>query len=176
MMQHSRPMKRRGLLKLGLGGAVVLAAAGGTAAWLTPKGWRDGRLSGDAAAMWRSIALAVLDALVPPAGPAREAALAAWQRNLEQTLAALPAHAQAELAQLCTLLPTPPGRWALAGMRQDWSQAPTSEVAACLQALRTSRLAVRQQLFHALRDLSNAAWFSEPAHWAATGYPGPMKI
>jgi hypothetical protein len=169
-------MKRRGFLKLGLGATVALAAVGGTAAWLTPRGWQDGHLSPAAASMWRSVALAVLDALVPPPGQARDEALAAWQQRLEQTIASLPPHAQAELAQVCTLLPTAPGRWALTGLGDDWSEAPTSEVAACLQAMRTSRLAMRQQLFHALRDLSNAAWFSGSSNWNVIGYPGPMAI
>jgi hypothetical protein len=169
-------MNRRRLLKLGLAGTVVLAAAGGGAALMLQPGWKDGRLSPAARAMFRSVAMAVLDSLLPAEPQARDAALAAWLGRLEATLSALAPATQAELAQLCTLLPTAPGRIALAGLGSDWTQASTAEVQAALQALRTSRLAVRQQLFHALRDLSNAAWFTDATTWSAIGYPGPQAV
>ena len=169
-------MNRRGLLKLGLAGTVVLAAAGGGAALMLQPGWHDGRLSPAARAMFRSVALAVLDSLVPTEPAARSAALDAWLQRLETTLSALAPATQAELAQICTLLPTAPGRLALAGLGRDWTEATTAEVQSALQALRTSRLAVRQQLFHALRDLSNAAWFADPGTWPAIGYPGPPSV
>lgn len=169
-------MNRRGLLKIGVAGAVVLAAAGGGAALMIQPGWKEGRLSPAAALMWRRVAEAVLDTLVPTAATEREAALSAWLKRLEDTLSALPPPAQAELGQLCTLLPTAPGRLALAGLGPAWGEASVAEIQASLQRLRESRLAVRQQLFHALRDLTNAAWFAGPSNWAAIGYPGPMKI
>ena len=42
--------------------------------------------------------------------------------------------------------------------------------------MRLSTLALRQQAFHAMRDLINAAWFADPSTWAAIGYPGPRAV
>lgn len=169
-------MQRRGLLKLGLFGGAAIAAAAAGIALTTPRGWENGKLSRAAADMWTAVAATVLDALVPQEPQARAQALGRWLLRLEATISSLPPHAQDELAQLCTLLPTAPGRLALAGLGTDWSSASQADVAACLRQMQTSRLSVRQQLYHALRDLTNAAWFSEPAHWAAIGYPGPRDI
>ena len=88
----------------------------------------------------------------------------------------MPPAVQAEIAELVTLLASPPGRLALAGLRPDWPQAGDEEVRAMLQGLRTSSLALRQQVYHALRNLTNAAWFVDRSTWAAIGYPGPRTI
>jgi hypothetical protein len=45
-----------------------------------------------------------------------------------------------------------------------------------LQGLRTSSLSLRQQVYHALRDLTNAAWFADAAAWSAIGYPGQRAV
>ena len=39
--------------------------------------------------------------------------------------------------------------------------------------MRESSLALRQQAFHALRDITNASYFADRSTWAAIGYPGP---
>ena len=39
--------------------------------------------------------------------------------------------------------------------------------------MRASRIALRQQAYHALRDLTHAAYFADAATWARLGYPGP---
>ena len=105
-------MQRRSLLGLGLAGGLVLAAAGGGAAWLlrTPA-WHRGQLSPDAA-----VAMSVLDGSLPEQGHAqREPALRAHLDRFAGTLAALSPSTQAEVDQLLTLLHTAPGRRLLAG-------------------------------------------------------------
>jgi hypothetical protein len=42
--------------------------------------------------------------------------------------------------------------------------------------MRGSGIALRQQAFLALREIVNAAYFSEPSTWAVLGYPGPLAI
>jgi hypothetical protein len=42
--------------------------------------------------------------------------------------------------------------------------------------MRLSSLALKQQGYHALRDLTNAAYFSDPTAWQRMGYPGPSDI
>ena len=83
---------------------------------------------------------------------------------------------QAELSQLLTLLATPPGRVALAGLSSPWPQASVAQVQEAMQGMRLSSLALKQQAYHALRDLTNAAYFSDPSAWQRMGYPGPTDI
>ena len=92
------------------------------------------------------------------------------------TLAGLPPALQAEIGELATLLASAPGRLALTGLATDWPQASTADVQAMLQRLRTSSLAVRQQVYHALRNLTNGAWFADASTWTAIGYPGPRSV
>ena len=68
------------------------------------------------------------------------------------------------------------GRAALAGLHEPWPEAGVDAIQQSLQGLRLSRLALKQQTYHALRDLTNAAYFSDPSAWAHLGYPGPQDI
>ena len=168
-------MKRRTLLAVGVGTGALLALAGGTLALLKP-GLQEGRLSPGGRAMFAAVASAVLAGLLPADAGARSRALDAHLQRLDLTIAGMPPAVQAEIAELVTLLASPPGRLALAGLRPDWPQAGDEEVRAMLQGLRTSSLALRQQVYHALRNLTNAAWFADRSTWAAIGYPGPRAI
>lgn len=168
-------MQRRSLLKLGAGAGLVLAAAGGGFALLRPA-WQQEQLTPAGQALFRAVASAVLDGLLPSDPDARALALDGQLRDLNTTLAGLPPGLQAEVAQLGAVLCSPPGRMALAGLTEDWADASPASVAGALQRMRLSRLALRQQAYHALRDLSNAAWFAQPGHWASVGYPGPRQI
>jgi hypothetical protein len=168
-------MRRRTWLKAGLIGGVALAL-GGTLVVLGRPGWRDGRLTVDGRALFGAVAAAVLDGLLPADAAARSATLAAHLDRVEATVAGLPPSMQDEVAQLSALLLHPAGRAGLAGLAADWPQADVRAVQAALQGLRESRLELRQQVFHALRDLTNGAWFADPASWGAIGYPGPRPL
>lgn len=168
-------MQRRTLLKLGLGASVVLAVAGTGVALLQP-GLRQGHLSAASNEVMRAVARAVLDGVLPTDEPQRAAALDAHLLRLDAAVVAFPAATRDELSQLLSLLASAPGRHALAGLREPWSQASVDDIQHALQSMRTSRLALRQQAYHALRDLTNAAYFSDPSAWAHMGYPGPMDL
>lgn len=171
-------MKRRSLLKLGVGAAVVLAVAGGGLALLKP-GLVDGgkKLSPSARAVFRAVALAVFDGGLLPADPAaREAALAAHLDRIDASIAGFPAAVRSELSQVLALLSSSGGRLALVGLKSDWAEASVAELQQMLESLRLSSLATRQQIYHALRDLSSIAFFTDPAHWSLVGYPGPREI
>jgi hypothetical protein len=169
-------MRRRTLLKLGIGSAVALAVVGGGIALVEPGLSPDGRLRAGARSVMRAVARAVLDGLLPSDAAARDAALQAHLQRLDDTLAAFPLAARGELSQLFALLATPPGRLGMMGLRPAWDEATVPEVQLALQGLRTSALSLRQQAYHALRDLTNAAWFADPSAWAAMGYDGPVNI
>lgn len=168
-------MQRRTLLKLGIGASLALAATGGALVLMRPA-LDAGRLQPGARALMHAVARAVLDGVLPAAPAQRDAALDAHLQRLEAAIAAFPATTQAELSQLLALLSTPPGRIALAGLSPDWAEADVPQLQAALQGMRMSTLALKQQAYHALRDLTNAAYFSDATAWAHLGYPGPTDL
>jgi hypothetical protein len=170
-------MQRRTLLGLGIAGSAALALAGG-GAWLlrASPAWRDGRLLPDGARVMRAVARAVLDGSLPEGAAAQTGALDAHLARLQDSLAALSPASQREVNELLTLLATAPGRIALAGLSTAWDEAAVADIGRALQSMRLSSLSLRQQAYHALRDLTLAAYFADPATWAQLGYPGPLKI
>ncbi|TXH60125.1 MAG: hypothetical protein E6Q93_07450 [Burkholderiaceae bacterium] len=168
-------MQRRTLLRLGLGAAAVLAVAGGGVALLKP-GLKAGHLSEGARAVMNAVANAVLEGVLPVEPRQRRAALEAHLGRLDAAIAAFPSPTRAELSQLLALLASAPGRVALAALTTSWDRASVEEVQSSLQGLRTSSLQLKQQAYHALRDLTNAAYFSDPSAWRHMGYPGPDDI
>ncbi|HSI49974.1 MAG TPA: hypothetical protein VLA61_17005 [Ideonella sp.] len=168
-------MQRRTWLKLGGTAGVLLALAGAGAALWTP-GWRDDKLSPPARALFGAVAGVVLDGSLPDAPAPRAAALQAQLERLEASLRGLAPATREQLSQLLAVLCTAPGRLALTGLSADWSQATPAQVASSLQSLRTSPNTTRQQVYHGLRDLTNAAYFADPGTWAAIGYPGPQAV
>jgi len=168
-------MKRRSLLKLGIASGVVLAVAGGSLALLKP-GLADNKLSADSRQLMRAVALAVFDGLLPAEAAAREARLAAHLDQLDANIAGFPPHLRGELSQLLSLLTSSGGRLALMGLTSSWAAASVADVQASLQAMSLSSLGLKQQIYHALRDLSSLVFFSNAASWQLVGYPGPREI
>jgi len=168
-------MKRRTLLQLGLGAGAVMAVAGG-AAVLLRAGVEQGRLTPAGQVVFRAVARGVLDGSLPTAPGPQADALANHLLRLDTTIGALPGPVRDELSQLLGLLSTTVGRVALAGLATDWPDASVAQLQAALQSMRTSSLTLRMQAYHALRDLTNAAYFSDAAHWPALGYPGPVAV
>jgi hypothetical protein len=168
-------MQRRRLLQLGLTAAAVLAIGGGAVALLQP-GLKDGRLTPAGRDVFEAVARGVLDGSLPPSDAARRAVLVAHLQRLDDTVSAFPAHMQAELSQLLALLAAAPGRATFAGLHVKWPQATPREVQEALQSMRLSSLALRQQAYHALRDLTNAAYFADASSWAGICYPGPRAV
>lgn len=168
-------MQRRTLLKLGVVSGTVLALAGGAAAMIKP-GFERGELTVVGREVFRAIGLGVLDKTLPDAAASKSAALDILLGDISVLLAALPAHAQAEASQLLSILGTSAGRYGLAGLDTPWATASAAQIQAALQGMRLSSLAVRQQAYAALHDITAGAYFSKPDSWALLGYPGPLKI
>lgn len=169
-------MRRRTLLKLGVGAAAVLAAIGGGMALIEPGLEADGRLRPGARRVMSGVARAVLDGLLPAEPRARDVVLAAHLQRLDATLAAFPKATRDELSQLFALLASAPGRMGLAGLRREWGEAGVDEIQQALQGMRLSSLSLRQQAYHGLRDLTNGAYFAEPSTWSALGYEGQVPV
>jgi hypothetical protein len=168
-------MQRRTLLTLGLVSGTALALAGAGAAVWTP-GWREGRLSEPARALFAAVARAVLDGALPQDPAVQTVALKNHLDRLDAAIAGLSPATRAELSDLLALLCTAPGRWALAGLGASWTEASTADVQAALQSMRVAGSEVRRQVYQALRDLSNAAWFADAGSWNLMGYPGPYRL
>ena len=174
-VQHCATMKRRSLLQLGLGATALLALAGaGVSAWRP--GWRDGALSGPARDIFGAVARAVLQGCLPTDVAVRQVALQAHLKRLEASIAGLSPTTRKELSDLLAVLGIAAGRRAMTGLGTPWADASTAEVQQALGSMRVSNSATRQQVYHALRDLTNAAWFADAGSWDLLGYPGPQIV
>ena len=169
-------MQRRSLLKLGVSGTIALTLVGGGVALVYPPTWRGGRLTQSGRYVLEGIARAVLDGSLPGAAGPHAAALVSHLDRMDATLRALPPPTQHEVANLLALLATTPGRLALTGLSANWAQASVDQTQAALEGMRTSRLGIRRQAYHALRDLTHAAYFASPETWRQLGYPGPVRV
>jgi hypothetical protein len=168
-------MQRRQLLKVGLAGAALLAVAGGGAALWQP-GLSGTRLSPAGRRLMASVAGALLQGTLPPGGAERERALGDLLAQIDGAVAALPPATRGELSQLLGLMTLAPGRRWFVRLEPSWAEASIEAIDAALQGLRRDASPLRQQAYHALRELVHASWFSRPAAWAAIGYPGPATV
>jgi hypothetical protein len=168
-------MHRRRLLQIGLGAATLLAVAGAGIALIRP-GLIAGRLTPDANIVLSAVARAVLDKSLPTQPEQRQSALERHLSRMNTLIGALPIPTQAELSNLLALLSAAPGRMFLAGLSTTWADAEAAEIQACLEGMRQSGVQLRQQVYHALRDLTNAAFYADPSAWPLMGYPGPVTV
>lgn len=168
-------MQRRTLLKLGGVSAAILLVAGGAVALLQP-GLQGGMLSPAGREVFTAVGRAILDKSLPADEGARQIALNGLLTRIDHLVLALPPHAQGELSQLLALLASVPGRRALAGLGAPWLEASVADIQQALQAMRLSTLALRQQAYAALHDVTAGAYFSAASSWPLLGYPGPRKI
>ncbi len=168
-------MRRRTLLSVGLATGTVLALVGGSLALVAPAR-RDGRLGATSRAIFAALAPAVLGTMLPADAAARTRAVAAQVGRVEASIAGLSPALQHEVDELLTVIGSAPGRVLVAGLHAPWTDASAAEVQAALAAMRDSSLTLRQQAYHALRDLTNASYFAEPATWAQIGYPGQRPV
>jgi ATP phosphoribosyltransferase regulatory subunit HisZ len=168
-------MQRRRLLQLGLGAAALLAIGGGAAALVRP-GLVDGRMTTASRGIFSAVARVVLEGSLPTEAAPRQQALEAHLARVDATIAGLPPAVRDELSTLLALLATAPGRMGLAGLSADWPEATVPQLHQAMQALRTSSLAMRQQVYLALRELTNASYYADPSTWSLLGYPGPTPV
>lgn len=165
---------RRTFLKAGVLGALVLAAGGGIYRTTRPATAQRFVLDGGARTALDAIVPAILAGSLPGDAAARARAVRAATERVHQTILGLPLATQKEVQDLFGLLALAPARRLLAGVKHDWASAPPDEVAAFLQDWRVHRIGLLRTAYQALHDLVLGSWYSDPAHWAAIGYPGPV--
>ncbi len=166
---------RRSFLKAGALAALVLAAGGGIYRSTHPPAPKGFVLDGEAQAAMHAIVPAILAGVLPTEPAARAQAIASTTARLNQTILGLPLATQQEVQDLFGLLALGPARRLLTGIPDGWAQAKHADVDAWLQSWRTHRLALLRTAYQALHDLVLGSWYSDPANWAAIGYPGPLK-
>jgi hypothetical protein len=166
---------RRKFLKFGIGGGLLLAAAGAARGErrYVPASGADPLAVLDAGD--RVVLTAIVPALLEGAGPV-EGNLDAVVGSIDRAVTGLPPHLQAEVKQLFALLGSWPGRRLLAGVRAPWGEASRAEIAAFLERWRFSGWRLQQQAYQALHELVFAAWYARPDTWPAIGYPGPPVL
>jgi hypothetical protein len=169
-------MQRRTLLQLGVVSAALVAIGGGAGALMYERAWRDGKLLPAGRQVLAAVARAVLDGSLPNDAAAQSRTIDSHLVRLEATVAAMPSHTQKEVADLLTLLATPPLRVTFAGLRAPWERASLADVQTALQSMRQSSLLLRRQTYNALRDLTHAAYFADPSTWPLLRYPGPRAL
>ena len=166
---------RRQFLKYGVAGALLLAA---TAAIRGQSTYRPASGAEPLAVLSerdREVLAAIAPAILAGTAAASQP-VEAIVGSVDRAVAGLPPHLQAEVRQLLALLGSWPGRRWIAGVRSAWRDASPEEVAAFLESWRFSRWVLLQQGYHALHDLTLAAWYARPDSWPATGYPGPPEV
>lgn len=163
---------RRTFLKVGLFGALTLAAAGGIyRATRTPALLAPYVLDEHAKIALRAIATTLLQNAMPLSPQIVDAHI----NRVQTAIAGLPLHTQKEIQDLFGLLVLGPTRRLLAGIPNDWDTVRNEDVVAFLQNWRTHRLGLFQSAYHALHDLVIAPWYADESNWTAIGYPGPIK-
>ena len=165
-------LSRRTFIFVGAAGAAALAVAR-----FVPRGGPavDG-LGAHGVAVMTAVAPVMLAGALPADPAERGVALQETLAGIERAVAGLAPRAQAELADLFSLLALAPARWSLARTSATWTEAATGDVEAFLARLRDSRIGVLRAAYDALHQLVMAAWYGNPRAWAALGYAGPPLV
>jgi hypothetical protein len=177
---------RRNFLKVGLGGAAVLAvlrvAHGPYLPVVTPavaagvQAHKLAVLSAHEAAVLAAIAPVMLGwaAVASPATAndidERSARVVA---GVDRAVAGLPLPVQAEVHDLFNLLGLAPARWLATGLRKPWHEASAEDISTFLARWRFSRIGLLQAGYHALHELIAAAWYGDLDNWKVAGYAPP---
>jgi hypothetical protein len=169
---------RRSFLKIGVAGALLLAAGGAAYRWSQPAATPNKFiLDNDALAVLAAVIPSMLGPVLPGEDQpvARAIAVQATAGRVRDAVLGLPLATQKEVQDLFGLLALGPARRLLARVAGGWPQAKPQQVDAFLQSWRTHRLATLRIAYMAMHDLIIGAWYAEPSTWAAIGYPGPLK-
>lgn len=168
-------MRRRSLIQIGLASGVLLALAGTSLALVQPAR-REGRFTETGRTLFTALAPAVLAGLLPAEALARRQAIEALVPRVEEAINGMPPAMQVEVDELLTIAGSSVGRVALVGLGSPWATASAEQIQSALRGMRDSSLALRQQAYHALRDLTNGGYFADESAWAVMGYAGQRPV
>ncbi|MCP9759912.1 hypothetical protein EGI20_11405 [Aquitalea sp. S1-19] len=169
-------ISRRQLLKTGLAGSALLLAAG---FWARPESDASGAsdTQGLDTRFLNASDTNLLAAIAPVMlGLSLDANQSkALLFGVDAAITGLPLMLQAEVRQLLDLLGNRWGRRYLAGVKAPWASASVAELHAFLDSWRQSRFNLLRSGYQALHGLVNAAWYANPASFAALSYGVPAQ-
>jgi hypothetical protein len=168
------PDNRRGFLKKGLFGGLLLALGGG--GFLFTRRGASVAMPGGLQVLNAS-EYAVMWAIVQRFNPAREGFPAADTLNTavaaDGIIALLEPVTQEEIKQLLMLFENALPNFLFGGRAVPFTQLNPVEQEEVLGEWRDSRLTLRRTGYRALRGIAVAAYYGNQATWSAVGYPGP---
>lgn len=118
---------------------------------------------------------AVLDGALPVDAAARAQAVQQVVASFDQLLVDTSAPARAGFLQLLDLFDLGIFRGPLLGLWKSWKKSDAADAAAVLERLGGSSIGLLRGAYNGMVTMAMLAWYLEPAHQAATGYPGPPR-
>lgn len=171
---------RRRFLFLGV--SVSLASAlGVAAAWpdssaLDDDAHRYGFLNAQDRAILAALAPAMLAGAWPSDAARARAETLTLLRGIDTALMGMPPRVRDDMRTLFGLLSRQAGRVLVAGSMAAWGQVSPERASGIIQGWRDHSLALMQQAYGGLHDLTMGVWYGNPDHFADCGYPGPPML
>lgn len=164
------------MLKVGLGGAAVVAVGGGAALFLRDTVSRTPRrpLRALTAAQF-SVLAAVADRIAPASGAFPSAWEVSVPEKIDELLSRVHPGLVEEVGQGLMLLESAAAGMLLDGRTSTFTGSTPAEQDEILESWRASDIEVRRKVFKALNGLCNAAYYGSPEVYPAVGYPGPPQ-
>lgn len=96
---------------------------------------------------------------------------------LDRLVLTLQGYARGQLLMLFDALQVAPVRAAMGAPWADWADASPAAIDAFLQEWKTSRIQLKRMGYGSLCKLLCMCWYSQPATFVSSGYPGmPQKV
>ena len=171
------PLDRRELVRRGVVGTILIAAAGAAGAFWWPTRRRRARAG---LRVFDEIEASILSAVaatvlaIEPGAPSTDEVDVVGR--VDALLALSPVAVQRELARVLRLFENGTTGLLTATGWTSFTAASPARREARLHAWQTSRIALFRTGFQAMKRLCGACYYSSPASWAAIGYPGPPDI
>ncbi|MCX9157761.1 hypothetical protein OPU71_16675 [Niveibacterium sp. 24ML] len=171
---------RRRFLFLGIS-ASLASALGVVAAWPDSATLDDDAHSyGFLSPQDRAILAALAPAMLAGAWP-NDVARAKHEtltllRGIDTALMGMPPRVRDDMRKLFALLGRNAGRVLVAGSLVGWAQVSPARASDMIQGWRDHSLALMQQAYGGLHDLTMGVWYGNPEHFADCGYPGPPML
>ncbi len=169
-------MDRRTFVKVGLGGAALLACSGVGLALLPSKPRAPRTALQVLSAADYAVLAAIADRVCPASGLFPSAAELEVAEGIDRLLTRCHPGVAAELKQVLQLFENGLSNVLFDGRFSTFTGADPAAQDAALEAWRTSSLPVRRTAFKALHGLIAGAYYGHPRAWPAIGYAGPPNF
>jgi hypothetical protein len=125
---------------------------------------------------WRRSCPSCSAGALPTETGARKRAIAETVAGFDRAVSGLSPAVQKEVDELFAILRFAPARFMFTGLWSSLEESSPEDIAAFLTRWRYSHFDIQRAGYQALTQLLQAAWYGNPASWAAIGYPGEPVI